>query len=162
MIMQVLDVLKIIKTPVWMHNWYLVQCISHGSSKMYKISEDWEGSTVPEIWSCHVWWEQNGDLNPVEMIFWQGVRHEVWNPYPFLRIFIPKKMGFFFMTYANLDTLLMIFPPSKWLTLFFLTFKKWDPLLIIFLTKWYLCLKIFCEKITHLHGTSLGPIYLNM
>ena len=46
------------------------------------------------------------------IIFWRGVRPEVWNPYPYLRIFLPQKtadLKLFFEIFANQDPFLRVF-----------------------------------------------------
>ena len=92
------------------------------------------------------------------IIFWRGVRPEVWNPYPYLRIFLPQKtadLKLFFEIFANRDPFLRVFlPQNDWFYHFFAIFAKWDPLLRIFWPKWDPCLRIFAEKVTHLGGTS--------
>ena len=93
------------------------------------------------------------------IIFWRGVRPEVWNPYPYLRIFLPQKtadLNLFFEIFANRDPFLRVFlPQNGWFNNFFAIFAKWDPLLrIFFWPKWDPCLRIFAEKVTHLGGTS--------
>ena len=75
-----------------------------------------------------------------QIIFWRSVLPEVWNPYPYLRIFSHSKNGWidsFFEIFANQDPFLRVFLPQKRLILPFLfaNFVKWDPALRIFLTK---------------------------
>ena len=87
------------------------------------------------------------------------VRPEVWNPYPYLRIFLPQKtadLKLFFESFANRDPFLRAFlPQNGWFYHFFAIFAKWDPLLrIFFWPKWDPCLRILAEKVTHLGGTS--------
>ena len=46
------------------------------------------------------------------IIFWRGVRPEVWNPYPYLRISLPQKtadLKLFFEIFANRDPFLRVF-----------------------------------------------------
>ena len=65
------------------------------------------------------------------IIFWRGVRPEVWNPYPYLRIFLPQKtadLKLFFEIFANRDPFLRVFSTSKWLILpFFCNFCEMGP-----------------------------------
>ena len=96
--------------------------------------------------------------------FWRGVRPEVWNPYPYLRIFLPQKtadLKLFFEIFANRDPFLRVFlPQNGWFYHFFAIFAKWDPLLTIFLTKMEPMSKDFCWK-----SNSFGrhiPVCLNM
>ena len=98
------------------------------------------------------------------IIFWRGVWPEVWNPYPYLRIFLPQKtadLKLFFEIFANRDPFLRIFlPQNGWFYHFFAIFAKWDPLLRIFLTKMGPMSKDFCWKSNPL-GRHI-PVCLNM
>ena len=73
------------------------------------------------------------------IIFWGSVRPEVWNPYPYLRIFFHSKNGWidsFFEIFANRDPFLRVFClKNGWFYNFFANFLKWDPPPRIFLTK---------------------------
>ena len=98
------------------------------------------------------------------IIFWRGVRPEVWNPYPYLRIFLPQKtadLKLFFEIFANRDPFLRVFlPQNGWFYHFFAIFAKWDPLLRIFLTKMGPMSKDFCWK-SNPFGRHI-PVCLNM
>ena len=103
---------------------------------------------------------QDHDHKPgggTRIIFWRGVRPEVWNPYPYLRIFLPQKtadLKLFFEIFANRSPFLRVFlPQNGWFYHFFAIFAKWDPLLRIFLIKMGPMSKDF-SKVTHLGGTS--------
>ena len=100
-----------------------------------------------------------------QIIFWRGVRPEVWNPYPYLRIFLPQKtadLKLFFEIFANRDPFLRVFlPQNGWFYhFFFAIFAKWDPLLWIFLTKMGPMSKDFCWK-SNPFGRHI-PVCLNM
>ena len=99
-----------------------------------------------------------------QIIFWRGVRPEVWNPYPYLRIFLPQKMAdlkLFFEIFANRDPFLRVFYLKMAdFTIFFAIFAKWDPLLRIFLTKMGPMSKDFCWK-SNPFGRHI-PVCLNM
>ena len=59
------------------------------------------------------------------IIFWRSVRPEVWNTYPYLRIFLTQKNDWidsFFEIFANRDPFLRVFLPEKRLILAF--FRK--------------------------------------
>ena len=63
------------------------------------------------------------------IIFLKGVRPEVRNPYPYLRIFLPQKtadLTFFFKIFPNRDPFLRIFCLKKTadFTIFFAIFVK--------------------------------------
>ena len=65
------------------------------------------------------------------IIFWRGVRPKVWNPFPYLRIFLPQKTadfkGFFFSEiFANRGPFLRVFLPQKWLILHFFLQFLWN------------------------------------
>ena len=92
--------------------------------------------------------------------FWRGVRREVWNPFPYLRIFLPQQNGWFycffcfcfvlfcfvfFCDFCKLVPISMGYSTLEMTILWFLLYfcKKWDP-----------CLRISCEKLTHFCGTS--------
>ena len=98
------------------------------------------------------------------IIFWRSVRPEVWNPYPYLRIFLPQKMAdlkLFFEIFTNRDPFLRVFlPQNGWFYHFFAIFAKWDPLLRIFLTKMGPMSKDFCWK-SNPFGRHI-PVCLNM
>ena len=98
------------------------------------------------------------------IIFWRGVRPEVWNPYPYLRIFLPQKtadLKLFFEIFANRDPFLRVFlPQNGWFYNFFAIFAKWDPLLRIFLSKMGPMSKDFCWK-SNPFGRHI-PVCLNM
>ena len=93
-----------------------------------------------------------------------GVWPEVWNPYPYLRIFLPQKtadLKLFFEIFANRDPFLRVFlPQNGWFYHFFAIFAKWDPLLRIFLTKMGPMSKDFCWK-SNPFGRHI-PVCLNM
>ena len=88
------------------------------------------------------------------IFFWRGVRPKFWNPYPYLRIFLPQKrlIWLFFFFFLQIGT---HFSTSK--TADFTSFcnfcengssskdvwPKWNP-----------CLRILGEKVTHLGGIS--------
>ena len=103
-----------------------------------------------------------------QFIFWQGVRPEVWNLYPYLMIFLPHKNGWFHVFFFFFWNFHKSGPISKgffylkngWFYIFSPIFVKWDPLLRFFGPKWYPCLRIFGEKVTHLGRTS--PYAVNM
>ena len=87
------------------------------------------------------------------IIFWQCVQPKVWNPYPYLRIFLSQKtadltvLGFFFFNFWKLGLVFKGFSASKIADFFFFNFScnffemgfsskdfldpKWDPCLII-------------------------------
>ena len=98
------------------------------------------------------------------IIFWRDVRPEVWNPYPYLRIFLPQKtadLKLFFEIFANRDPFLRVFlPQNGWFYHYFVIFAKWDPLLRIFLTKMGPMSKDFCWK-SNPFGRHI-PVCLNM
>ena len=98
------------------------------------------------------------------IIFWRGVRPEIWNPYPYLRIFLPQKTADlkpFFEIFANRDPFLRVFlPQNGWFYNFFAIFAKWDPLLRIFLSKMGPMSKDFCWK-SNPFGRHI-PVCLNM
>ena len=91
------------------------------------------------------------------------MRPEIWNPYPYLRIFPSKKkpadFTFFFFSeiFAHQDPFVRLFLPKKWLILQFFRnfFRNWTPFYRSFWPKWDPCLRIFGEKVTHLDNTSL-------
>ena len=91
-----------------------------------------------------------------------GVQPEVWNPYPYLRIFLSRKMADLAdspppQIFENLGPISKGFLPQKWLILqfFFHNFCEMGPSSKdFFWPKWNLCLRIFCEKVTHLGSTS--------
>ena len=62
------------------------------------------------------------------IIFWRGVQPEVWNPYPYLRIFLPQKtadLNLFFRNFRKSGPISKGFSTSKWLILpFFLRFLR--------------------------------------
>ena len=66
-----------------------------------------------------------------QIIFWRGVRPEVWNPYPYLRIFLPQKtadLKLFFEIFANRDPFLRVFlPQNGWFYHFFAIFCEMGP-----------------------------------
>ena len=98
-----------------------------------------------------------------QIIFWRGVRPEVWNAYLYLRIFLPQKTAdkLFFEIFANRDPFLRVFlPQNGWFYHFFMIFAKWDPLLRIFLTKMGPMSKDFCWK-SNPFGRHI-PVCLNM
>ena len=107
------------------------------------------------------WGKPRGVL---ELFFDGGVRPEVWNPYPYLRIFLPQKtadLKLFFEIFANRDPFLRVFlPQNGWFYHFFAIFAKWDPLLRIFLTKMGPMSKDFCWK-SNPFGRHI-PVCLNM
>ena len=83
-----------------------------------------------EYWLKYVEWK-GGYSN----YFWRGVGPKVWHPYPFLKIFCPKKNGWFdFFNFCKWGPISRVFVPKKWLH-FFAILVECDPLLRIFLTK---------------------------
>ena len=64
----------------------------------------------------------------LKLFFWRGVRPEVWNPNPYLRIFLTPKMADYirqyFKIFANSDSYLRVFVPEKRLTLTLLHITK--------------------------------------
>ena len=69
-----------------------------------------------------------------QIIFWRGLRPEVWNPYPYLRIFVPQKYGWF--DCLKIGTHFKGFLSQKWLIFqFFHTFCEMGPSSKDFLTK---------------------------
>ena len=99
------------------------------------------------------------------IIFWRGVRPEVWNPYPYLRIFLSSKNGWFngfFRNFRKSGPISKGFSTSTRtdFTIFFAIFVKWDPLLRIFLTKMGPMSKDFCWK-SNPFGRHI-PVCLNM
>ena len=97
------------------------------------------------------------------IIFWWGVRLEVWNPYPYLRIFLPQKTADLklFSNFRKSGPISKGFSTSNgWFYHFFAIFAKWDPLLRIFLTKMGPMSKDFCWK-SNPFGWHI-PVCLNM
>ena len=88
----------------------------------------------------------------------------VWNPYPYLRIFLPQETAgskLFLEIFANRNPFLRVFVPQNgWFYHFFAIFAKWDPLLRIFLTKMGPMSKDFCWK-SNPFGRHI-PVCLNM
>ena len=72
--------------------------------------------------TCNVSCELGG---VTQIIFWWGVQPEVWNTYPFVRIFLPQKMGDLmvlfccFKIFASRDPFLRVFLPQKRLISYF-------------------------------------------
>ena len=101
----------------------------------------------------------------LELVFDGGLRPEIWNPYPYLRIFPLQKrlILWFFLKFRKSGPFLKVFLPQKMADFTIFSQFLWNgtPLLWIFLTKWDSCLRIFGEKVTHLGGKSLY-ICLNM
>ena len=81
-----------------------------------------------------------------QMILWWGVRPVVWNPYPYLRIFLPKKKKKKKKKTADLIVCFCLF-------VFFSNFCEMGPLLRIWLTKMGPVSMIFGGKVIHLGGT---------
>ena len=110
------------------------------------------------------YWKEYGIPGGTRIIFWRGVRPEVWNPYPYLRIFLPQKtadLKLFFEIFANRDPFLRVFlPQNGWFYNLFAIFAKWDPLLRIFLSKMGPMSKDFCWK-SNPFGRHI-PVCLNM
>ena len=92
------------------------------------------------------------------IIFWRGVRPEVWKPNPYLRDFSPSKNGWFycfFEIFANWHPFLRVFLPQiRPILQDVCYFCEMGPSSIFFLFKWDQCLRIFGEKVTHLGSTS--------
>ena len=118
-------------------------------------------SFLIDCWRCNDLFKSRGDTR---IIFWRGVRPEVWNPYPYLRIFFPQKtadLKLFFEIFANRDPFLRVFlPQNGWFYHFFAIFAKWDPLLRICLSKMGPMSKDFCWK-SNPFGRHI-PVCLNM
>ena len=93
--------------------------------------------------------------------FSTGCAAQGLEPLPISKDFPPSKNGwfdvfFFFEIFANPDPFLRVFLPQKWLILqIFRNFGAMGPSFKdFFWLKWDPCLRIFCEKLTHLGGTS--------
>ena len=97
-----------------------------------------------------------------QIIFWWDVQPEVWNSYPFLRIFLPQKwlIWCFFQNFRKLGPIAKGFSASKTadFTFFSRNYGEMGPSLRIFWLKWDPCLKNFGEKLTRLGGTSLYAV----
>ena len=99
-----------------------------------------------------------------ELFFEGGVRPEVWNPYPYLRIFLPQKNGWFdgfSEIFANRDPFLRVFLPQKWPILpIFCNFCEMGPSSKDFVTKMGPMSKDFWWK-SNPFGRHI-PVCLNM
>ena len=93
------------------------------------------------------------------MIFWWDVQPEIWNPYPYLRIFLAffsvKKqlIWLFFWNFCKSGPISKGFSTSNMAD--FSILCEMDSLLRIFWPKLDPCLRTFSEKVTHLGGTFL-------
>ena len=108
--------------------WLCVQAW-HASKHLF-----WKHSCVHCMIGYCLWNSYSHPGGGTQIIFWQGLRPEVWNPYPYLRCFLPQKRLFLpiFRNFCEMG------PSSKdsfW--------PKWDP-----------CQRILGEKVTHLGSTS--------
>ena len=85
---------------------------------------------IPNPRVVESWWTPGGVLK----LFFErvrGVRPEVWNPYPYLRIFLPQKtadLKLFFEIFRKSGPISKGFSNSKWLILqFFRDFCEMGP-----------------------------------
>ena len=87
------------------------------------------------------------------IIFWRGVLPKFWNPYPYLRIFLPQKrlIWLFIRNFRKSGPISKGFLPLKRLILqIFREFCEIEPSSKeFFWSKWDPCLRIFGQKVTH-------------
>ena len=131
-------------------------------------------------WGCQkstesmYYWCRVKPLGISWIALWRNVRLEAWNPYHNIKFFfpppLPKKMtdwtDFHLTNFSKCifcsakDTHFLRFFYPKWLILHVFN-VKWDPSLRILTKMWSPWLRIFGEKVTHIHMWHIA-VCLNM
>ena len=83
-----------VKHPTWIYSlcdtpadiWYQLMCYTSLHENDNKIEQNSSLVSSETKHDLEVWLPGG-----TQIIFWGGVRSEVWNPYPYLRIFLPPK-----------------------------------------------------------------------
>ena len=100
---------------------YLLLCVKIGALALYITLQHCNDSISPYCMSNANCGKRRMAGGGTRIIFWRGVWPEVWNPYPYLRIFLPQKtadLKLFFEIFANRDPFLRVFLQMADFTIF--------------------------------------------